>query len=181
MTSPVTVALPPGWWLLSMSDPDLPARSREIIEQQAPDTLPDYADELARLARVAHLAGAVFLAGGAATGADGLLVSASLLVAPAEGAGALQNQDGVQEGPSARLELAAGVATRRTFLRTVTIPAGEIFDLEVRYVVVPAAPPSWVLSFRTPALRHVDELIPAFDAIAASLTPDPVPVGTAFS
>jgi hypothetical protein len=179
---PVTLALPPGWWRLSMSDPDLPGLSREIIERQAPDLLPDYAAELARIARVAALAGAVMLAGGAAVSPEsGQLVSASLLVAPASAASALRSSEAVQEGPSARLELPAGVATRRTFLGTMPCAAGDIFDLEVRYVVVPAAPPSWLLSFRTPALRHVDELIPAFDAIAATLTPDPAPVAAAFS
>ena len=155
-------------------------RLHEIIAMQAPDTLPGYGDELTRLAQVARLAGAVLVAGGAAVGEDGLLVSASLLVAPAGATSAHQNQDGVHEGPSARLELPAGIATRRTFLGTATIPAGEIFELEVRYVVVPSAPPSWVLSFRTPALRHVDELIPAFDAIAGTLSPGPALVA-AFS
>ncbi|WP_433205808.1 hypothetical protein ACQP00_38450 [Dactylosporangium sp. CS-047395] len=180
----VSLELPPGWWALPLTATDLPARVEALVAGQTA-ALPDAAGEeltaeYDRMTSTARTAGAVLLAGGAAAANDdGRIVVASLLVAPYE---AYRGADrpGWSEGPSARVPLPGGTAVRHTWLGTGASPLGPVRQLDVEYVVAPPDPPSWILAFRTPALRHVVMLLAAFDAIAATMRPErtsePAPV-----
>ncbi|WP_433046469.1 hypothetical protein [Dactylosporangium sp. CS-033363] len=180
----VSLELPPGWWALPLAATDLDERIAALVAQQA-EGLPEpvgaeLTAEFERMTSTARTAGAVLLAGGAAAaGDDGRIVVASLLVAPYE---AYRGADrpGWSQGPSARVALPAGTAVRHTWLGTGASPLGPVRQLDVEYVIAPPAPPSWVLAFRTPALRHVVMLLAAFDAIAGTMRPEgaaePAPV-----
>jgi hypothetical protein len=176
----VTVDLPPGWWALRPDADDVAAEIDRVVSaavEGLADGIPDadpvaaIAEELTadlhRMVRVAAAGGAALLAAGAGVDDDsGQLVTASLLVAPYDRYGDRDRPDWT-EGPVRRMALPTGAAVRRARLGTGTGPFGEMRVLELEYVVAPSAPPSWVLGFRTPALRHVAELSVVFDAIAA--------------
>jgi hypothetical protein len=176
----VGIGLPPGWWSLPTSGPDLPARAREVADNR-PIEAPGFADELVKLARVGALSGAILLAGGAAADDDtGQVVSASLLVIP-DSTGDTDPPAGTEEGPSARLELPAGATVRRLFVGSAPSPLGDIYQLKAQYVVVTGTRP-WLLSFQTPAVGHAHELLEVFDGIAATLRIENAaePAGSAF-
>lgn len=172
----LVLSLPPGWRALRPASTALAAEIRELVGRQT-EGLPDVvAEELTaefdRITRVASVAGALLLAGGAAVGEDdGRIVTASLMVAPYELYG-LQERPQWKEGPVDRVSAPAGTAVRHTWLGTGPSPVGELLQLDVEYVVAPPVPPTWVLAFRTPALGHVPALLAVFDAITATLRVD---------
>jgi len=177
--------LPPGWWWLRPGSDEVAGDVSATVAEatrRAPEGSPlpgELAAELGRLARASDLAGAVVLAGGTSVdrssgdnggeGSAGTLVTASLAVVPFDVYAAV-DRTGQREGPADRLDLPAGATMRHCWLGPAEFPPlGVLLQLEVAYVVSPPRPPSWVLLFRTPALRHTTELVEAFDGIANTL------------
>jgi hypothetical protein len=168
----VRLSLPPGWWCLPLTGDDLAGQVRRFTDanvppQAQPSVRSELSTEWQRLARSAATAGAVLLAGGAAYDEDAdQVVTASLVMAPLslhDLAG--DRDDDGPVGPQDVLRLPAGAAVRGVRLRRSASPVGDLIQLSVDYRVADA----WVLAFSTPALHHVEQLIPAFDAIAATL------------
>jgi hypothetical protein len=186
----VSLDVPPGWWLLRPASEEVSAEIDRVVTdavaavpdpERAQPVAAELAEDLHRMVRVAATGGAVLLAAGANVDGDtGQLVTASLLVAPYDRYGDPDRPEWT-EGPAHRMALPAGVAVRRTRLGIGPSPFGAIRVLALDYAIVPPVPPSWVLAFQTPALRHVAELCVVFDAIARCFhigspadTPDPV-------
>ncbi|BEL04226.1 hypothetical protein Q0Z83_024170 [Actinoplanes sichuanensis] len=166
------IALPPGWWSLPTDEPDLTARAHGIADNR-PAPFPGIADELIQLARVGASAGTILMAGGAAADDEtGQVVSASLMVIM-DDTGDTTPTDGIDEGPSARLDLPAGVTVRRLFRGIAASPLGDLWELKAQYAVAHARP--WLLSFQTPAMTHAMQLLDVFDGVAATLHITPPP------
>ncbi|GAA1791467.1 hypothetical protein HC028_01040 [Planosporangium flavigriseum] len=168
----VRLSLPPGWWALPLIGDDLADQVRRFTDANIPaEAQPSVRSELSaewqRLARAAATAAAVLLAGGAAYDEDAdQIVTASLTVVPLRlyDLAADPDEDG-PVGPAEVLRLPAGAAVRGVRLGRSPSPVGDVLQLHVEYRVADA----WMLAFSTPALHHVEQLLPAFDAIAATL------------
>jgi hypothetical protein len=169
----VGLDLPPGWWYIrpSMQASDIPAVIAQLTRGIPTEGLrtDDLAAELGRLTRVSAAAGVELLAGGAAVDPDAeQLVTASLTVMPHEVYLAIDHS-GQEHGPTARLDLEAGPATRHLWLGITDTALMRGLSLSVEYVVATPEPPSWALCFQTPALDHRAELVEVFDRVAATV------------
>jgi hypothetical protein len=176
----IRLALPPGWTTLRTSAGDVDDQVAALVRRHLPDGMnpelrAELGDEWRRLARVSAAAGAVLLSFGNAVDPDtGLIVSASLLLAPQRWYTADPGAD-LLAGPVDTFDVPAGQLVRRLSLVRTPSPLGDVAELVVTYTARPSWGEPWCLVVRTCALRQMRELVTVFDAIAASLEVDPVP------
>jgi hypothetical protein len=152
--APVSLELPPGWWVLRLAGGDPVAAVDRLVAEHCPqETVPELrfqlAEEWRRLVRVATAGGAILLGGGVARDeATGWLITATFVLAPTE--------------------LADTVGPRQVRLVTAYGPIVDVQQLEVEYL----HGGTWSLTFSTPSLRHGGYLATVFDAIAGTLRVD---------
>ena len=157
--APVSLELPPGWWVLRLSTGDPVAAVDRLVVEHCPQGTVErlrvqLAEEWRRLVRVAVAGGAVMLGGGVASDeATGWLITATFVLAPRELADPVP--DSVGPPRNVRLVTAYG-------------PVADVRQLEVEYLHAG----SWALTFSTPSLRHGGYLATVFDAIAGTLRVD---------
>lgn len=164
----ISIATPPGWSTLRLAD-DLDQQVSALVTHLDAGIRAELTGEWRRLARVAGAAGAVLIGFGTAVDpVAGQLVSASLLLAPQRWYRP-DPDDELEPGPVQPLTLPSGPAVRRLRLVRVPGPFGPMAELVVDYTVqVPRGEP-WSVVLRTPALRHMEQLVTVFDAVAGSL------------
>jgi hypothetical protein len=171
--------LPPRWWSIHPNNyaTDVAATVETTATGLPSDSpmRPELTAELGRLARVSAAAGVLLLAGGSA-GPDpttGKIATASLTVMPHE-AYLLLDRSAQEPGPVGQFILDAGEGVRRLWLGPSETALGRILMLEADYVVAPPQPPSWVLTFQTPALERRIEMVAIFDSIVSTVRIHPM-------
>jgi hypothetical protein len=125
--------------------------------------------EWRRVVRVCAAGGATLIGFGAAMdpGTE-RIVSASLMLAPrrwyaADPAGVIDT------GPARVADIPAGRAIRRVRLVRTPSPVGVLVEFVVDYTVTAPGREAWSVVLSSPALRHADQLLTVFDAVAGSL------------